>query len=86
MSADLMTAISGFLSNSWRVFTETTIPGTNITFAVLALGLALVPVGFQFLSIMTGHNIGETGFHGSAYGSRGSNDAKISDKRKNDVR
>lgn len=86
MSNDLMIGISSFLTNSWRFFTDTTIPGTNITFAVLALGLALVPVGFQFLSIMTGHNIGETGVSGSMYGSRGSKDAKISDKRKNDVR
>ena len=87
MSNDLITAISTFLSNGWRFFTEVTIPSTNITFGVLAIGLAIIPVGFQFLSIMMGHNVGETGFSKevSDYGSRGGK-AKISDKRKNDTR
>lgn len=89
MSDNLMSAISGFLSNAWSFFTETNIPGTEISFAVLFIGLALIPIGFQFLSIMVGHNIGETGeVGGEDYGHwvrRGKN-AKISDKRKNDVR
>ena len=42
MSNDLMTATSSWLSNAWRFFTEGTIPGTSITFGVLAIGLAIV--------------------------------------------
>lgn len=86
MSNDLITAISTFLSNGWRLFTETKIPSTDIPFSVLFIGLAIIPVGFQFLSIMVGHNIGETGVTGSDYGSRGSRNAKISNERKNDTR
>lgn len=86
MSDNLMSAVSAFLSNAWRFFTETKIPDTEIPFSVLFIGLALVPIGFRFLSIMVGHNIGETGVTGSDYGSRGSKNAKISDERKNDSR
>ena len=86
MSNDLITGISAFLSNGWRFFTEVTIPGTSITFGVLAIGLAVIPIGFQFLSIVVGHNIGETGVSGSDYGTRTGKKAKISDKRKNDTR
>ena len=86
MSNDLATGIASWLSNAWRFFTEVTIPGTSITFGVLAIGLAVIPIGFQFLSIMVGHNIGETGAPGSDYGTRTGKKAKISDKRKNDTR
>lgn len=89
MSNDLLTAVTSFLSGAWHFFTDVTIPGTNITFAVMALGLAIVPIGFQFLSLMAGHNIGETGeVGGENYGHwthKGKN-AKISANRKNDVR
>lgn len=88
MSNDLATGIASWLSNAWRFFTEVTIPGTSITFGVLAIGLAVIPIGFRFLSLMAGHNIGETGFDKEVtdYGTRGSKKVKISNSRKNDVR
>lgn len=86
MSNDLITAVSTFLSNGWRLFTETNIPSTEIPFSVLFIGLAIIPIGFRFLSIMVGHNIGETGVTGSDYGTRTGKKAEISDKRKNDTR
>lgn len=86
MSEDLKIAISGFLSNAWRIFSEIKIPGTEISFAVLFIGLALIPIGFQLLSIALGHSIGESDDDGSGYGTRSSKKAKISDERKNDVR
>lgn len=86
MSEDLKIAISGFLSNAWRIFSEIKIPGTEISFAVLFIGLALIPIGFQLLSIALGHNVGESDDDGSGYGTRSSKKAKISDERKNDVR
>lgn len=54
-----MEAISGLLSNSWRFLMHTFIPGTDIAYGVLLIGLCLISLGFKFLSIAIGHNIGE---------------------------
>ena len=89
---DLMNSIEMLLKNGWKFFTQTDIPGTDISFATLAIGLALIPVCFRFLSIMLGHNIGEADFstfdriHGPTFGATGSSRYRISDGRKNDVR
>lgn len=87
MSNDLLTGISMFFSNTWRFFSETTIPGTTISVAALYIGMAVILVAFQLLSIVLGHSVGDSddGSFGS-YGSRSSKKAKISDKRKNDTR
>lgn len=87
MSNDLLTGISMFFSNAWRFFSETMIPGTTISVAVLYIGMAVIIVAFQLLSIVLGHNVGDSddGSFGS-YGSRSSKKAKISDRRKNDTR
>ena len=88
----LMNSIEMLLKNGWKFFTQTDIPGTDISFATLAIGLALIPVCFRFLSIMLGHNIGEADFstfgriHGPTFGATGSSRYRISDGRKNDVR
>lgn len=90
--SDLISGIKSLLENGWRFFTQTDIPGTDISFAVFTVGLALIPVCFRFLSIMLGHNIGEADFstfdriHGSTFGAAGSSRYRISDGRKNDVR
>ena len=42
--SDLLSSIEMVLKNGWKFFTQTDVPGTNISFAVLAVGLALVPV------------------------------------------
>ena len=52
MSNDLATGIASWLSNSWRFFTEITIPTTNITMGQLAIALILVPIALRFMGIM----------------------------------
>lgn len=84
MSNDLVTAITGFLSNGWRFFTEVTIPTTSITFGQLAIALALIPVFLHFLGVMLNIQIGDGG--GDDYGKPKSTSLTISDKRHLDVR
>lgn len=60
--SDLLSGITSLLEHGWKFFTQTTVPGTDISFAVLTIGLALVSVAFRFLSIMLGHSIGEADF------------------------
>lgn len=87
-----MSAIQALFKNSWKFFSETDVPGVGISFATLAIGLVLVSVAFQFLSIMLGHNIGEADFstfdriHYYKMGSFGSSKYRISPGRQLDVR
>lgn len=89
---DILSFITMFLSKSWEFF-KIDVPGTNFSFGVVLVGLALVGVGFRFLSIMLGHNIGEADpptpwlSPNSPYGSRGLPSAyRLPEARKNDVR
>ena len=84
--SDVMIGISGLLSNAWRFLMHTVVPGTGIAYGVFFIGLALIPVGFQFLSIAVGHNVGEVGAPGGKYGSRSSKRVSVSQKRKGDTR
>ena len=83
-----MVAIKGFLSMTWTFLMNTYIPGTDIAFGVMFVGIAMIGIGFRFLSLAIGHSIGEIGgVSGMAsYGSSGSNRYRITDGRKNDVR
>ena len=88
-----MSSIKMLLENGWKVFTQTDVPGTGISFAVLVVGLALVPICFRFLSLMLGHNIGEADFSTfdrlhlpATYSSVGSSRYRISEGRSLDVR
>lgn len=90
--SDILDFITLFLSKSWEFF-KIDVPGTNFSFGVVLVGLALVGVGFRFLSIMLGHNIGEASppeidfFSSRAYGSTAlSTHHNIPPARKNDVR
>lgn len=90
---DLISGIKSLLENGWRFFTQTDIPGTDISFAVFTVGLALIPVCFRFLSIMLGHTIGEADFSALdrlhlpvTYTSVGSARYRISPGRQLDVR
>ena len=90
---DLMNSIEMLLKNGWKFFTQTDIPGTDISFATLAIGLALIPVCFRFLSIMLGHSIGEADYSvldrlhlPATYTSVGSARYRISPGRQLDVR
>jgi hypothetical protein len=70
--SDILTGIGGILSNSWRFLMNTYIPATEISFGAMFIGLALIPVGFTFLSFALGHNIGEasTAYKSAARSSR----------------
>lgn len=82
MSNDLVTAISGFLSNGWRFFTEVTIPTTDITIAKLAIALALIPIALGFLGVMINLKFGPE----QDYGNPKTTMLTVSDKRHLDVR
>lgn len=82
-----MLAVKGLLSSSWHFLIHTYIPNTNIAYGVMLVGLALIPIGFKFLSLAVGHNIGEAGeMPNVGFGSPKSTSLVVSDKRKNDVR
>lgn len=86
--SDIMACIRALLENSWRFLMNTYIPGTRIAFGVFFVGLTVIGIGFRFLSLAVGHNIGEIGGFSavSSYGARGSKNPKVSPARKNDVR
>lgn len=60
-SSDLMQGILAFLTYSWDFFTELTIPGTDITFAALFVGLFLAVLGLRFLGMMLDMSFGTSG-------------------------
>ena len=98
--SDLMNCIKTFLSGAWKFFTETDVPGLGFSFAVLLIGLVLIPVSLSFLSLILGFSVGsipdidpiEIGSRGgSSYYSRrtglpGGAKYRLPEARKNDVR
>lgn len=78
---DLLDLCIWFLSSAWGFFTGITIPGTQVTLAVVSVGVLLISVAFHLLSLVIGFSVGGTG---DSYGSRRSKNVKISDKRKHD--
>lgn len=86
--SNIMEAIKGFLSMTWNFLMHTYIPGTDIAFGVMFVGLAMIGIGFRFLSLAIGYNIGDVGgFPGvESYGAAGSHKYKVSEGRKHDVR
>lgn len=85
-----MQAVKAILTNSWTFLVSTDVPGTGISFGVVMIGLALIPIGFGFLSMVLGCSLGDlpgvNRFAGGEYGSSGSRRYHISSARKNDVR
>lgn len=85
-----MQAVKAILTNSWKFLVSTDVPGTGISFGVVMIGLALIPIGFGFLSMVLGCSLGDlpgvNRFIGGEYGSSGSRRYHISSARKNDVR
>lgn len=83
-----MEAIKGFLSMTWNFLMHTYIPGTDIAFGVMFVGLAMIGIGFRFLSLAIGYNIGDVGgFSGIvSYGATASKRYRVSSRRKNDTR
>lgn len=91
--SNLLSSIEMVLKNGWKFFTQTDVPGTGISFAVFTVGLALIPIGFRFLSIMLGHSIGEADYSvldrlhlPATYTAAGSSRYRISPGRQLDVR
>lgn len=89
--SDIILGIRGLLSSAWHFLMNTYIPGTEIAFGVFFVGLAMIPLGFRFLSIAIGYNIGATGDlseigYSVDYGSTGSRSLRVSEERKLDVR
>lgn len=70
-----------FLSSAWGFFTGVTIPGTEVTLAVVSTGLLLISIAFHLLSLVLGFHVGAPS---DSYGSRHSKHTKISDERKHD--
>lgn len=66
------------------------IPNTGIAYGVMFVGLALIPIGFKFLSLALGHNVGDLNELGPLPGNTQirfrSYRYRISDGRKNDER
>lgn len=54
MAADLLTAVRWLLSSGWRLLTGITVPGTNIHFAALFVGLFLARLGLRLLFMVLG--------------------------------
>mgnify|MGYP007088303323 CR=1 FL=1 len=83
--SDLMAGIRMFLSSAWKFF-QIDVPGTNFSFAVLTIGLLLVPVSLSFLSLALGFPVGSVDSASATFCSKGSRKYKVSSARKNDVR
>lgn len=64
MSDSLLAGIGGFLSMTWDLLMSVNVPGTGIPFGVFFVGLALIPIGFRFLSIALGFSIGQAQSYG----------------------
>lgn len=81
---EVLECIKTILSGGWQFFVKTKVPGLGFSYGMLLVTLALIPVGFNFLSIALGFNVGH--LSSDTYGTRSSKNAKISDARKNDTR
>ena len=88
--SDILTGISGLLSASWHFLMNTYIPGTQIAFGVLFVGLCVMALGFRFLSLILGTSVGipETAVldGGVGYGTPSTSLVKVSKERSLDVR
>lgn len=83
--SDLLNCIEIFLSGAWKFFTKIDVPGLGFSFAVLLVGLAIIPISLSFLSLVLGFPVGNVS-DAESLGSRGTRNPKVSSARKNDVR
>lgn len=81
---EVLECIKVILSGGWQILAKTQVPGLGFSYAMLLVTLALVPIGFNFLSIALGFSVGH--LTSDSYGTRSSRKTKISDSRKNDTR
>ena len=83
--SNLLNCIETFLSGAWKFFTKIDVPGLGFSFAVLLVGLAIIPISLSFLSLVLGFPVGNIS-DAESFGSRGTRNPKVSSARKNDVR
>lgn len=86
--SDIVAVVRGFLSMSWNFLMHTYIPGTEISYGVMFVGLCVISIGFRFLSLAVGFSIGDwTSSPNEGYGKPPViTQYRISDGRKKDVR
>lgn len=85
----LLSLIGAFLSGSWNLLVETTIPGTGFSYAALFVGLVVISIGFKFLSYVLGFGFGgldanASGLRRNEYRAGKARQAKISSARLHD--
>lgn len=86
--ADIVAGITGFMRHSWNLIAGCYIPGTSISIGHMLVGLALIGLGWNFLSLILKINIGssDSGSSGSDYGSGSNKNIRINNKRRGDDR
>lgn len=88
--SDIMAAIGGFLGMTWNFLMHTYIPGTEISFGVMFVGFAIISIGFHFLSLAVGVNIGEADVPSVPWGKPNNPTTgltiRVNELRKNDSR
>lgn len=89
--SDIVEAVRSLLSMTWHFLMHTFIPNTHIAYGVFLVGLAIIPIGFKFLSVAVGHNIGDLPPVSDSVGSDSSGgyrsyQLRIADGRQDDVR
>lgn len=55
---DFLSIVSLIFKGSWRLLTGVTIPGTDMSFAVVLCGAALVTFGFRVLRVILSVSFG----------------------------
>lgn len=55
--SDLLAFAGWWLAQSWRFFSEITVPGTNFTFAALLLGVFFAALGLRLLGYILGFGV-----------------------------
>lgn len=81
---EVLECIKTILSGGWQLLVKTEVPGLGFSYGMLLVALALVPIGFNFLSLALGFNVGH--LTSDSYGTRSSKNVKTSDARKYDTR
>ena len=79
---EVLECIKVILTGGWQFLAKTQVPGLGFSYAMLFSTLALVPIGFNLLSLALGFNVGHDG---DSYGTRSSKNTKISESRRNDT-
>ena len=80
---EVLECIKVILTGGWQLLAKTEVPGLGFSYAMLFVTLVLVPIGFNFLSLALGFNVGQ--LTSESYGTRKSKKVKIAASRRNDT-